>query len=49
MHWSRTPQNWQSELLAVASLAVVAIHLRRRGSPGSKPVGASDSATGIEG
>ncbi|MFI6851583.1 DUF6766 family protein [Streptomyces sp. NPDC050416] len=47
--WSRTLQNWQSELLAVASMAVLSIYLRQRGSPESKPVGASDSATGVEG
>ncbi|WP_406005127.1 hypothetical protein OG440_02330 [Streptomyces sp. NBC_00637] len=39
----------QSELLAVASLAILSIHLRQRGSPESKPVGASHSATGVEG
>ncbi|MDG9717658.1 hypothetical protein QC282_13760 [Streptomyces sp. DH24] len=47
--WSRTLQNWQSELLAVASMAILAIYLRQRGSPESKPVGASHSATGVEG
>lgn len=47
--WSRTLQNWQSELLAVASMTVLSIYLRQRGSPESKPVGASDSATGVEG
>ncbi|WP_228973608.1 DUF6766 family protein [Streptomyces sp. DH12] len=47
--WSRTLQNWQSELLAVASMAVLAIYLRQRGSPESKPVGAPHSATGVEG
>ncbi|MDQ0752423.1 hypothetical protein QF034_006654 [Streptomyces africanus] len=47
--WSRSLQNWQSELLAVASMAVLSIYLRQRGSPESKPVGASDSATGVEG
>jgi hypothetical protein len=47
--WSRTLQNWQSELLAVASMAVLSIYLRQRGSPESKPVGASHSATGVEG
>jgi hypothetical protein len=47
--WSRTLQNWQSELLAVASMAVLSVYLRQRGSPESKPVGAPDSATGIEG
>ncbi|MFF5158029.1 DUF6766 family protein [Streptomyces sp. NPDC000348] len=47
--WSRTLQNWQSELLAVASMAVLAIYLRQRGSPESKPVGAPHSATGVAG
>ena len=47
--WNRTLQNWQSELLAVASMAVLAIFLRQRGSPQSKPVGAPHSATGVEG
>ncbi|WP_166020326.1 DUF6766 family protein [Streptomyces chilikensis] len=47
--WSRTLQNWQSELLAVASMAVLSIYLRQRGSPESKPVGAPHSATGVEG
>ena len=47
--WNRTLQNWQSELLAVASIAILAIYLRQRGSPQSKPVGASHMATGVEG
>ncbi|MFF7448896.1 MULTISPECIES: DUF6766 family protein [unclassified Streptomyces] len=47
--WSRTLQNWQSELLAVASMAVLSIYLRQRGSPESKPVGAAHTSTGIEG
>lgn len=47
--WSRTLQNWQSEFLAVGSMAVLAIYLRQRGSPESKPVGESHAATGIEG
>ena len=46
--WNRTLQNWQSEFLAVASMAVLAIYLRQRGSPESKPVGAPHSATGTE-
>jgi hypothetical protein len=45
--WNRTLQNWQSELLAVASIAILAIF--QRGSPQSKPVGAAHTATGIEG
>ena len=47
--WERTLQNWQSEFLAVGSMAVFAIYLRQRGSPESKPVGTSHSSTGVEG
>ncbi|MDT5034284.1 MAG: hypothetical protein QOC94_4455 [Actinoplanes sp.] len=47
--WNRTLQNWQSELLAVASMAILAIYLRQRGSPQSKPVGTAHTTTGIEG
>jgi hypothetical protein len=43
--WNRTLQNWQSEFLAVASMAVFAIYLRQRGSPESKVVGAPHDAT----
>ena len=47
--WNRTLQNWQSEFLAVGSMAVLSIYLRQRGSPESKPVGAPHTATGVEG
>lgn len=47
--WNRTLQNWQSEFLAVGSMAILAVYLRQRGSPESKPVGAPDEATGLEG
>lgn len=47
--WARTLQNWQSELLAVASMAILGIYLRQRGSSQSKPVGAPHGATGEEG
>jgi hypothetical protein len=47
--WSRTLQNWQSEFLAVGSMAILSVYLRQRGSPESKPVGAPHDATGIEG
>ncbi|NKY39740.1 DUF6766 family protein [Cellulomonas septica] len=47
--WNRTLQNWQSEFLAVLSMVVLSIYLRERGSPESKPVGASHDATGVEG
>ena len=47
--WNRTLQNWQSEFLAVGSMAVLAVYLRQRGSPESKPVGSAHSSTGVEG
>jgi len=47
--WFDTLQNWQSEFLAVGSMAVLSIYLRQRGSPESKPVGSPHTATGVEG
>ena len=47
--WQTTLQNWQSEFLAVGSMAVLSIYLRQRGSPESKPVGAAHSDTALEG
>jgi hypothetical protein len=47
--WERTFQNWQSEFLAVGSMAILAVYLRQRGSPESKPVGAAHDATGATG
>jgi hypothetical protein len=47
--WERTLQNWQSEFLAVGSFAILAVYLRQRGSPESKPVGAPHTSTGVEG
>jgi hypothetical protein len=47
--WGRTLQNWQSEFLAVGSMAILSVYLRQRGSPESKPVGAPHEATGVEG
>jgi hypothetical protein len=46
--WDRTLQNWQSEFLAVGSMAVFSIYLRQRGSSESKPVGAPHDETGTE-
>jgi hypothetical protein len=46
--WEKTLQNWQSEFLAVGSMAILAVFLRQRGSPESKPVGAPHDATGTE-
>ena len=47
--WNRTLQNWQSEFLAVGSMAVLSVFLRERGSPESKPVGAAHDDTGAAG
>ena len=47
--WEKTLQNWQSEFLAVGSMAIFSVYLRQRGSPESKPVGAPHDTTGVEG
>ena len=47
--WNRSLQNWQSELLAVGSFAVLSVFLRQRGSPESKPVGTEHGATAVSG
>ena len=47
--WERSLQNWQSEFLAVGTMAVFTIYLRQRGSPESKPVGAPHGETGSSG
>jgi hypothetical protein len=47
--WQRSLQNWQSEFLAVGTMAVFTIYLRQRGSPESKPVGAPHDETGSSG
>ena len=44
--WYQSMQNWQSEFLSVAMLAVLGIYLRQQGSPESKPVGAPHRETG---
>jgi hypothetical protein len=44
--WFESFQNWQSEFLSTGLLIVLAIFLRERGSPESKPVGAPHSQTG---
>lgn len=36
--WERTLQNWQSEFLAVACMAIFSVYLRERGSPESKRI-----------
>ncbi len=47
--WQNTLQNWQSEFLAVGSMAILSVYLRQRGSPESKPVGAPHDSTGVAG
>ena len=47
--WERSLENWQSEFLAVGTLAVFTIYLRQRGSPESKPVGAPHDETAASG
>ena len=47
--WERTFENWQSEFLAVGTLAVFTIYLRQRGSPESKPVGSAHDETAASG
>jgi hypothetical protein len=46
--WFESFQNWQSEFLSLASMVVLSIYLRQRGSPESKPVDAAHSDTGSE-
>ncbi|MDR2272530.1 MAG: hypothetical protein LBF27_16605 [Sphingobacterium sp.] len=44
--WFETFQNWQSEFLSVASIVILTIFLRQKGSPESKPVDAAHLETG---
>jgi hypothetical protein len=44
--WDRSLQNWQSEFMAVGTMAVFTVYLRQRGSPESKPVGEPHEASG---
>jgi PncC family amidohydrolase len=46
--WFQSFQNWQSEFLAVASIVVLSMFLRQRGSAESKPVHAPHRRTGDE-
>jgi hypothetical protein len=47
--WQSTLQNWQSEFLAIGSMAIFSVYLRQRGSPESKPVGAAHHETATTG
>jgi len=44
--WFEAFQNWQSEFLSIASIVLLTIFLRQKGSPESKPVDAPHSETG---
>jgi hypothetical protein len=44
--WFQSFQNWQSEFLSVAAMVWLAVYLRQRGSPESKPVHAPHGDTG---
>jgi hypothetical protein len=46
--WFESFQNWQSEFLAIASMVILSIFLRQRGSPESKPVDSPHHQTGSE-
>jgi hypothetical protein len=44
--WFESLQNWQSEFLSVGAMIWLAVYLRQRGSPESKPVHAPHAETG---
>jgi hypothetical protein len=44
--WFESFQNWQSEFMSIVALACLAIFLRQKGSPESKPVDAPHAQTG---
>ena len=44
--WFESFQNWQSEFLAIASMVWLAVYLRQRWSPESKPFHAPHAETG---
>ena len=44
--WFESFQNWQSEFMSIAALAVLAVFLREKGSPESKDVDAPNDETG---
>jgi hypothetical protein len=46
--WFESFQNWQSEFMSVGALVVLAIFLRQKGSPESKPVDHPNDETGSE-
>jgi Domain of unknown function (DUF6766) len=45
--WEFTFQNWQSEFMALATMAIFTVFLRQKGSPESKPVPEPHESTGV--
>ena len=45
--WEATFQNWQSEFMALATMAILTVFLRQQGSPESKPVPEPHDSTGV--
>lgn len=43
--WFESFQNWQSEFMSIGALVVLAVFLRQKGSPESKPVDAPSAET----
>ena len=43
--WFESFQNWQSEFMSIGALVVLAVFLRQKGSPESKPVDAPNAET----
>lgn len=44
--WFKTMQAWRAEFFAIGADLISSVFLRQQESPESKPVGASDAATG---
>jgi len=44
--WFKTMQAWQAEFFAIGAYLILSVFLRQQESPESKPVGASNAATG---
>ena len=47
--WEKTLQNWQPDFLAVGTMAVFTIYLRRAGRPSRSPSARRTDATGSSG
>jgi hypothetical protein len=47
LFWADVMENWQSEFLAVGSMAILSVSLRQRGLPDSKPSPACRAENGV--